>query len=476
MDWISILTIGFSAPKKHQGMKKNMPSKAKLALAAVITANQIASAAVIGFDDLSPGVDWINVPNSYSGLQWDNFAVLIGSYRSLSEGYRIGTTSPQNVAFNKFGDPAEVSWTNTFDLTSAQLTAATPNLVNLTVIGYSGTTQLYSSTITISNTAATRIDFNYLGITRVRFVASPTTQFVLDDLTLSGIPGLTNTPPATNSPGDTVSLGPVQVTTLGHTFGSAPVFPPGGSNPPWPGIAADYLLDENQSSEGGATLPVSTIDWETNTQFQLTIAAPPGMKFQIVPPIGLPVQFGGFLWWESTGGGISPPREVTVTFTGLEGTAPGFAGSDSVLSHTDGFFGWMDVESNPITNVLAFTSITLTGIGGPWHTGAGVQTFIPHAESELKVYYATSATTDPGPCLSIVPASQPLSIQALIVPPALHLTLLANGNAVIIFNGTLQAADSSNGPFEDVLGNPIGSYTVPKTSFGTQKFFRTRIN
>ena len=67
------------------------------------------------------------------------------------------------------------------------------------------------------------------------------------------------------------------------------------------------------------------------------------------------------------------------------------------------------------------------------------------------------------------------TMQTLVVPPALRLILQPNGDAVIRFNGILQAADSPNGPFADVLGDPAGSYTVPKTDFETQKIFRTRV-
>lgn len=443
----------------------------KLALPGLICLHQEASAALVSFDDLSPGVDSIIIPSGYSKLNWNNFGALIGTYHR--DGYGVGTVSPQNIAFNRYGDPAEISASSEFDLVSAYLTSQLYETMAVTVRGYSGSTQIYSNVFLISNSAPAEINFNYLGVTRVRFEPPSTRWFAMDNLVVNGIPGLTNTPPQpTNSATGTVDLGTVTVSSPGHEFRSFGGFPGQSSQR----VVADLLIDQDQNSGGGGTLPTVNIDWSTNNHFKLTIAAPAGMKFLIVPPVGVPAGFGGFLWWQSIRGGQSPYRESTVTFTGLEGTPPDFAGTDSVLSHFDGFFGWSDVESGPLTNSLAFTSMTLTGIGGPWNTGFGTTTFTPHNESELNVYYRTSAASDPGPFVSIVPLNQPLPSPTLFVPPALSMTMQSNGDMVLTFNGVLQSANSPDGPFQDVPGNPSGYLLVPKPNLETKQFFRTRIN
>lgn len=439
-------------------------------------ANPPTNLALVAFDDLNAGVDWIAVPSDYSTLQWQNFGVLNGSFHPLPRGYRVGMISSPNVAFNPSGNPSAIISTSAFNLISAHLASDAADTYGVTVRGFSGSTLVYSNVYVISNTASTEVTFNYFGVTRVQFEPPSSHIFALDNLIVSGIPGLTNTPPPPpNTATGIVDLGTITVSTPGHEYRTFPAFPPG--SPSFTDrVVVDSLIDHNQSSGGGGTLPTVSVDWATNSQFRLTVAAPPGMKFLIVPPIGVPARFGGFLWWQSVRGGLSPAREATVSFTGLEGTPPDFAESDSVLSHFDGFFGWLDVDSTEITNTLAFTSMTLTGVGGPWYTGFGVTTFTPHNESDLHIYYSTSAASDPGPFAFIVPVSQPLPSPTVIVPPAVRVSVQPNGDMLITFNGVLQIADSPNGPFADVPGNPSGSYTVPNAGSGNQQFFRTRIS
>src|SRR5437588_9007117 len=90
-----------------------------------------------------------------------------------------------------------------------------------------------------------------------------------------------------NSTHAAVELG-VQTSTIGHALVQ--------------GSVVDYLIDQDQSSGGGGTLPSVSVNWDTNTQFTLTVSAPPGQKFSVHVPAGRAVGFGGFLWWESTRG------------------------------------------------------------------------------------------------------------------------------------------------------------------------------
>src|SRR5689334_22498807 len=95
-----------------------------------------------------------------------------------------------------------------------------------------------------------------------------------------------------------------QAPTIGHAL-----FDP--NEPPLPALmplsVVDYLIDQDQSSGGGGTLPPVSVNWDDNSQFTLTVSAPPGYKILVRPPSGRSVGFGGFLWWESTRGGFSPP-------------------------------------------------------------------------------------------------------------------------------------------------------------------------
>ncbi|HEY0550670.1 MAG TPA: hypothetical protein VGF13_13780, partial [Verrucomicrobiae bacterium] len=147
-----------------------------------------------------------------------------------------------------------------------------------------------------------------------------------------------------------VDLGTVEVSTIGHTIFSAPGFP----GIPSSFTVADFLIDQNQSSGGGAVLPAVSANWDTNIQFALKVSAPAGHKILVRPPSGRGVRLTGFLWWKKlNGGGSSPIGQVDVSFENLEGTAPDFAGSDAVLSKSHGFFGFSEISSTAFSNELA---------------------------------------------------------------------------------------------------------------------------
>jgi hypothetical protein len=144
-----------------------------------------ADEVLLTFDDVLPGV----IPNGYGGLQWNNFGVLDSSILRETSGYRIGLISPDNVAFNQYGDPVSISSESPFTLKSAYLTRALDvrtgfATMQVRVQGSLGMTVAYDNIYTISNTAPAWIDFNYAGVDRVTFVASPSTQFAVDDLVI----------------------------------------------------------------------------------------------------------------------------------------------------------------------------------------------------------------------------------------------------------------------------------------------------
>jgi hypothetical protein len=191
----------------------------------------------------------------------------------------------------------------------------------------------------------------------------------------------------------------------------------------------DYLVDQDQSSGGGGVLPSVSVDWDTNTQFKLTISAPPGHKFLVAVPVGRAVGFGGYLWWESTRGGFSDSGQVAVSFTDLEGTAPLFSESDATLADSHGYFGFVDLEGTRVTNSFAFASITLTATVPPQYTGNGTEDYSPHHNSSMSLFYSTPDSSDPGPFVSIVPVGTLPMIEVVDASPDTGTKLVVYGRA-----------------------------------------------
>ena len=145
------------------------------------------------FDDLPGGS--LPVPAGYCGLTWSNFNYLIAADHPNS-GYSAGTVSPPNAAFNPYGTPASIINTGKVNLVSAYLTAAWNDNLQVLANGYAGATLAYSNSYTLSATAPTLINFNYLGVSKVDFISSggtphpgysgSGTQFVVDNVVLGG--------------------------------------------------------------------------------------------------------------------------------------------------------------------------------------------------------------------------------------------------------------------------------------------------
>ncbi len=251
-----------------------------------------------------------------------------------------------------------------------------------------------------------------------------------------------------------VEIGTVQASTIGHAFLNPNLLLPPGS-PPRPSSVVDYLVDQDQSSGGGGVLPSVSVNWDTNTQFVLTVSAPAGQKFQVHVPVGRAVGFGGFLWWESTRGGFSPPGSVAVRFGGLEGTPPVFSGSESVLSDSHGFFGFLDLGGTTVTSDFAFTSITLTGTVVPQFTGNGTENYIAHHESSMQLFYTTPETNDPGRFVSLVPVDPPPRIRIMAMTPDAGAMLTVQGQV-----GRTTVVECSS---DLVHWRPISTNVMPAT-------------
>lgn len=115
-------------------------SAAASASASFVTGNANPMPAVvwntITFDDLPSTLT--PVPNGYAGFNWNNFYYMDAvNYYGNPSGYYNGIVSPNNVAFNAFGDPASVVWTGQlFAVSDFYTTAAWRDQLDITIVGY----------------------------------------------------------------------------------------------------------------------------------------------------------------------------------------------------------------------------------------------------------------------------------------------------------------------------------------------------
>ncbi len=154
-----------------------------------------AAADTIGFDDVGLWLHNLPIFSGYAGLEWDGFfAMHVPSEFGSNDptGYVAGMVTPECIAYNYLGEPAEIRSDAPFTLVSAWLTAAWLDDLQITVEGFSGSSLIYAQTVAVSPTAATLFNFNYVGVDRVRFTSSggmllsqntgDGPQFVMDNL------------------------------------------------------------------------------------------------------------------------------------------------------------------------------------------------------------------------------------------------------------------------------------------------------
>jgi hypothetical protein len=428
----------------------NVPATSKslsrilIVVLVALIAHPLDAATLITFDDLSPGTSYIGLGNGYAGLRWADFYVLDGSRQSTNTGYHIGVVSSNNVAFNVDGSAASLGCSAPFDFVSAYVTAAFDAQLQLRVKGLLGTNVLYDNTYSVNIASPTLINFQYLGVDQVEFSSTPSGIFVLDDITVA----ITNYPHGVN-------VQTLEVASIGHVWATTT---PG--NP-----VQDFFLDQRQTSGGGGVLQPLFSNFDDTNQFLLRISAPAGKLFRIHTPNGEPAFFYGSseLWGDGgIAGGANGP--VLTSFEGLRGNPPDFSGSSSFISPFNGSFGFSQITSTALTNDLLFSAITFTGALSPSYTNSGTLSYTPGANARLLVSYSPSDLTDHGNFVSII--DQP-TVQIMRGP---------NEDMVITFSGTLQSADSLNGTFSDVPGDPQGTYTVPQASLAEHQFFRARSN
>jgi hypothetical protein len=146
-----------------------------------------ATAVIVTFDDLPANS---GVGNGYNGFNWSNFNV----HANNLAGYTFAAVSGANSVYNANGLLASFGG-GLFDLNSAWLTAAWNDNLQVQIVGKVGSTILYSNTYTLSATAPTLFNFNYLGIDSVQFTSfggtphgyttGSGTHFAMDNVTLN---------------------------------------------------------------------------------------------------------------------------------------------------------------------------------------------------------------------------------------------------------------------------------------------------
>jgi len=153
-----------------------------------------AGATLVDFDDVTAGPE-AAMADGYAGLHWDNLWVLDAThFASNPSGHVNGLVSPDYVALNAWGDPAEFSGAP-FDFVGAYLTSAWRDGLSVDVEGYRDGTLVYGQTLIIDTYGPVWFPADYANVDTVRFVAyggthhdgyaGDGTQFALDNLTYS---------------------------------------------------------------------------------------------------------------------------------------------------------------------------------------------------------------------------------------------------------------------------------------------------
>ncbi len=163
------------------------------ALAAVAFAAP-ASAITLNFDDVAT---FTEVGAGYNGFDFTNFYALDTTQYNAS-GYVNGVVSLNNVLYNAFADPASISSASAFQLTSAYLTGAWNDGLNIQVDGYKNNTLIYTQNFLVDTAGPMLVNFNNALVDNVVFSSFGGTNagyegggdhFAMDNLTINGTSG-----------------------------------------------------------------------------------------------------------------------------------------------------------------------------------------------------------------------------------------------------------------------------------------------
>ena len=182
-------------------MKAMSPSLIVAFALLTLIAASARSQTVVTFDDLPNSTTGTFIASPYSGLNWSNFYVVNAAIHANvlgTNGAFYGMVTASNVAFNGFGNPAEIDSPGTnFNFLSAYLTGVWNSNLNIQVEGFNGTNLLYNQTVVASATDPTLFTFNYLDIDRLyfdsyggepAFTPVPEYHFAMDNFTFEFVP------------------------------------------------------------------------------------------------------------------------------------------------------------------------------------------------------------------------------------------------------------------------------------------------
>lgn len=161
----------------------------------------ICRAALVTFEDLSETGTGAFIPSGYQGLVWSNFvavnAITDKAHNGFSGAY-YGMVTVSNIAYDAFGDPAEIDSTGTnFNFLNAYITGVFRSNLDVEVQGFRNGSLLYDQIVVVAATAPTQFTVNYVDIDRLTFnsfggdyagFGGTAGTFVLDNLTFEFVP------------------------------------------------------------------------------------------------------------------------------------------------------------------------------------------------------------------------------------------------------------------------------------------------
>ena len=167
----------------------------------------VAGATILSFDNLPDATGYYAPIGTYGGFTWHNMYYLESNELSVTTtGYTLGAVSPYNVAFNGFGNAAQItSDIGLFNFSGMDMTAAFSKGLSVTLTGFAGGVQKYAQTVTLSNTQPNFFNFDFLGVDSLQLTSSggnsPSfTQVALDNFTFSPVSVTLGNPVGGNDP------------------------------------------------------------------------------------------------------------------------------------------------------------------------------------------------------------------------------------------------------------------------------------
>ena len=160
-----------------------------LSLTTTALTTTAANAVVLGFDDITSGFTFTNVPTNYAGLSWQNFGVANKAiYKGT--GYEHGAVSGAYTAYNGSGYASTISaLEDTFSFDGAWFTSAWLETNTLTIEGFVDDDDIadYTFSVVLSKTSPLFVDVSWSGLQRLRF-SSNNNPFAMDNLRINEVP------------------------------------------------------------------------------------------------------------------------------------------------------------------------------------------------------------------------------------------------------------------------------------------------